>query len=601
MPVVGGNTNENVIGMGRSGYTKDPIARYAASFQECVNDILNEGQINLFTEPTKAFSLTSTNETMKDFFLKEAFDPEDFSAMALDESDAAEMIEDQEAMMEALYDNNRKQILSEYAAMNNYNPMLGMSFPLHKFILMNNIFDKGAIPKVVAKEPKFTISMETRWLVTPEGEEIDMWKEQWKMRGAIDSTAPIVEVELALPETGSTSILEKIGYTDSDNLSIETHISAVKMKVYLDKGDVNPETGEVATTAGEVDCWIPVNMNFVPSYGEYDRTMTERVTITTRDKTDPTKTVEVEDVLMGYTQKNRFVITSSTGNVSDVRLSTRIDTSSAMIRTCSVKWSVRTDIIEIPNAIPINVPISPEEIKDVGALYNVNQLTKVLSLMKTALGNYKDDKIKDHLDESFLTMDPDAKIATAFDFAPQGNYAFDYIEWRHKTFMDFVDANVTVLLQYLNDPNMTVTVFGSPELIRRITPTEWTYQSPSSIGPVELNFVKTIATSDKRVYQFIGSDKLRGNTNFIIILSPRNSERIMYRIYDYQMYVSNEIRNMQNYALPAIHAFERWKFVEYQPVQGRIKIVHPMGLVDMPTNDDPIGKSFRSDLNLLQY
>ena len=542
--------------------------------------------------------------------MRDAFDENEIKALAMNEQDAAELIDDQIAMMEALYDNDREVILNEYSAMNSYNPVLGMSFPLHKNILMNNIFDKGAIPKVVAREPKFTISMETRYLVTPEGEEIDMYKEQWKMKGAIDSTAPLKEVELTLPETGATNILEEIDYTDQDNLSIETHISAVQMSVYLEVGDINPETGEAATTAGNVDCWIPVRMNFVPSYGEYDRTMTERVKITAKSKTtdntqtppvDKIETVDIEDVLMGYTQKNRFVITSTTGKVKKVKLSARVDTSSAMIKTCSVKWSVRTDIIEIPNAIPINVPISPEEVKDIGASYNVNQLTKVLSLMKTALGNYKDDKIKDHLDESFQTMDPEAKLATAFDFAPQGNYAFDYIEWRHKTFMDFVDANVTVLLQYLNDPNMTVTVFGSPELIRRITPTEWTYQSPPSIGPVELNFVKTIATSDKRVYQFIGSDKLRGNDNFIVILSPRNSERIMYRIYDYQMYVSNEIRNMQNYALPTIHAFERWKFVEYQPVQGRIKIVHPMGLLNVPTNDDPIGKSFRSDLNLLQY
>ena len=44
------------------------------------------------------------------------------------------------------------------------------------------------------------------------------------------------------------------------------------------------------------------------------------------------------------------------------------------------------------------------------------------------------------------------------------------------------------------------------------------------------------------------------------------------------MYMSNEIRNADNPALPAIHAFERWKFTEFQPVQGRIKIVNPSGL-----------------------
>ena len=41
---------------------------------------------------------------------------------------------------------------------------------------------------------------------------------------------------------------------------------------------------------------------------------------------------------------------------------------------------------------------------------------------------------------------------------------------------------------------------------------------------------------------------------------------------------NNEIRNADNPALPAIHSFERWKFVEYTPVQGRIKILNPSGI-----------------------
>ena len=73
---------------------------------------------------------------------------------------------------------------------------------------------------------------------------------------------------------------------------------------------------------------------------------------------------------------------------------------------------------------------------------------------------------------------------------------------------------------------------------------------------------------------------MRNSDELIVILCPHGSQRIIYRIYDYQMYVSNEIRNANNPALPAIHAFERWKFMEYQPVQGRIRILHQDGLTD---------------------
>jgi hypothetical protein len=59
--------------------------------------------------------------------------------------------------------------------------------------------------------------------------------------------------------------------------------------------------------------------------------------------------------------------------------------------------------------------------------------------------------------------------------------------------------------------------------------------------------------------------------------------------------VSNEIRNAVNYALPAIHAFERFKFYEYQPVQARVKILNPTGLKTWVDNKDPMGQNAMND------
>lgn len=594
MPIVG--KAKSTVGMGR-GYANDPIKKFAAAYQECVNDVLNESGIDMFTEPTKALMIGNAKNALKNFFV------DGQSQMVADEVRAlgedAALVDDAEAMAEAQFDNDCAAIM-ENAYIGQYNPVIGMTFPIHKNILMNNIFDKGAIPKVVAKEPKFTISMETRTLVTPDGQEIDMWKEQYKMRDAIDSTAPFREVEISLPEAEDTDVVTAIGGVGDENLSIETYISAVHMTVYLATGDINPETNKPVESDGEVAVWVPTHLDFSPAYGEYDRTIMAGVSVTGRDAANKENVKVYKDVISGYMKKNKFALASMHGLIDSVRLNARFDTSSAMFKTCSVTWSVRTDMVEIPTANPINVPVSPEEVKDIGALYNINQLSKIMSLIRLVLANYKDDKIKQHLDQSFVTMPEENKFATTFDFAPRANYALDHVEWRYKTFMDYFDSVVTGLMQVLNDPNMTISIFGAPDLIRKITPTEYTYSTPSNVGPIDLDFCKTVVTSDKRVYQFVSSDKLRGNSNLIIILCPRNSERIIYRIYDYQMYISNEIRNYQNPALPAIHAFERWKFVEYQPVQGRIKILNPTGLTNIAPNDDPIGAQSYSDFNLMK-
>lgn len=596
MPIVGERQTST---LGR-GYAKDPLNAYVKEFKDVAANILQESGVQFFGEAAKAVMMESSNDALMNFFVENSADVANMTA---------EEIEDHETMMKEQYLNDRAAVL-EYANVGAYNPVIGMTFPLHKNILMNNVFDKGAIPKTIAKSPKFTLTMETRTLVTPEGEEIDMWKEQNKMMDAIDSTAPFKDCPVALPENETTDLLATWFNTTrgDDNLSIETYISKVLVKGYAKTGDAIVTFTPGAATAdakfvdgvaeadGEAYVWKDVNVRFTMAYGEYDRQVMEKVAVTVAADASTNKTVT--GVISGYMKDNMFLIQCSSADIAAVNISARIDTSTAMLKTCQVKWKATTTAYEIPEAIPINTPVSPEEVKDINAMYNVNQLTKIMSMFKTVMGNYKDDKIKANLDRSFLTMPESQKLARAYDMAPREGYYGDHIEWRQKTFMDALDTYVTNLLQVLNDPNMTITVVGRPDIIRKITPTEYTYQTPSSIGPVELDFTKTVCTSDKRTYSFISSDKLRGTNDLIVILCPRNTERIIYMIYDYQMYVSNEIRNAANYALPAIHAFERWKFVEYQPVQARIKVLNPSGLRDHAVNEDPITKSAMNDFGV---
>ena len=520
---------------------------------------------------------------MKNFFIEQSYDPNGMTATEINEH-----VND----MSELYENDREAVL-EHVSGADMNPIIGMTFPLHKFILMNMVFDKGAIPKVVAASPKFTIGMEYRILVDTEGNELDMFYQQNEMTDAIEATAPAITFDVALPMLDTQEIVHEQlgGLAGVDHLHIDTMVSAVKVTgVYFEEGDILPDPvtgyveigGELATTetAGTYDIWVRVRAPFNPVYGDIERGMMQPVSYRYKvlNNAGEVEIAEVKGILSGSMNNDRLNIVDLKGVFNEVRVTSRLDTSNARHTTCSVKWKEKTDIVEIGPAIPINTTISPEEVKDIAALYNVNQVTKIMSLYKTVMGNYKDDKIKRSLDESFKTMDSRSKLYTQFDYAPRESYTGDHIAWRRATFFDFFDTQITQLLQVLNDPNVVVTVFGAPDIVRKITPVEYTYQSPASIGPVDIDYKKTVCTSDKRVYQFIGSDKLRNTTELIIILCPHGSDRIIYRIYDYQMYLSNEIRNADNPSLPSIHAFERFKFVEYQPVQGRINILHPSGL-----------------------
>lgn len=583
MPI-GGTRPNNIAG---SSYKKDPLYSFAKAFCETASYILNEDGCDIFEEPTKVMRRKSTKDTMKRFFVEDTVDTNNTE---MDPED----IEDIEEQMEEQFENDCFAMF-EHAPLTEYNPVVGMALPIHKLILMNNVFDKGGIQKVTAVQPKFTISLERRILVTPEGEELDMFLDQNKMTAAIDATNPTKEFVLDLPQTeDDNDILTELGGSSLDSLGIDTYISAVKIEnVVIEKGDIKPNAegyiekgGEIADEESTEDVWFRTNIRFTPNYGgpnHFERTVMQPLTIRCKMENDTGEItpVEIKEAISGSMNKNKFNISSTYGKIVSVKLSARLDTSNAMMETCQVKWKVDTDLVEIPTSIPINTTISPREVKDLAAMYNVNQLTKLMGMFKNAMSNYKDDHIKMELDKSYSRMDERTSFYGKFDFAPRDGYALDHVEWRHKTFMDYLDGYVTKMLQVLNDPNMTVTIFGDPEIVRKITPKDYSYQAPANIGPVTLDYTQTIVNStDKRVYNFIGSDKMRGTNQLMVLLNPRNTERIIYRIYDYQLYISNEIRNIANPALPAIHAYEDWTFVEYQPVQGRIAILNPSGLVE---------------------
>ena len=563
-------------------YTKDPMTNYVQSFAEFSKNLLNESGIDIFEEPKKVLRRPATKEALKEFFCSNFIDENKNDPFMNDPG----YLEDQYAMMEQQFENDVEAVF-EHADMGDYNPVIGMTFPVHKNILMNMVFDKGAIQKVVAEGPKFTMSMEKRILVDTNGNEIDMFLDQNKMTPAIDASNPVYDIELTLPEMGTTNVLAACGGTKLDNLSIKTHITGIQIeKCYIAEGDFMPDAngfirknGPIATAAdaGEfTDVWFPVDIKFQPGYNQYERSFNAPIELVVRE--DATKNIKIVDSLAGTMDKNTFTVICAAGNVKKVMLSAELDTANHALDTCSVKWKVDTKLIEIPNAIPLSVTISPEEVKDLAALYQVNQLTKIMSLMKTTLANYKDDKIKQYLDESYDRLDDRSRGYMEFDYAPPTGYALDPLTWRHSMFFDAFDTEITRMLQVLNDPNMVITVFGDPDLIRKITPTSYSYTTPANVGPVELDYKRTVVTSDKRVYQFIGSDKLRTANDLIILLMPHNSNRVTYRLYDFQMYVSNEIRNFQNPALPAVTAFERYLIDEYQPVQSRCRVLNRSGL-----------------------
>ena len=589
MPSVGERKNPNM-----GNLTKDPMYAYAAAFCETQESIMKEANVDYALEPVKATAFPQAVDALKRFYTEN-------SVIGDKEHMSSEEYQDQIDMMNEAFTNDL-QAVRENAVMGmaNFNPMLGLSLPMHKYLMLNCVFAQ-AVPRYVAKAPAWTETMETRFLVTPEGKRIDIANQQNQIFGAWKETNKPIEVPLALPEMGTTDILNTYFHISrqSHNLSTATCISAVAIEDYAKTGDtvLTVADGQVTESVAESDgvavVWKPFKAEFNPGYGEANRVIVKPVDIVVTGADGVTQEA-FHDTLYASQKDNMFEINSG-GRIKAVKMKARYDASSRMLKTNRVEWSERTTYVQIPENDGITIPVTPEEVKDIGALYGINQVTKYMSMIKDVLENVKDDDIREQLDDSMLRLDDDHKLAKTIDFAPREGYYSDHLEWLQKTFMNTLDQFVTGLLTVLRDPNMQICIIGRPSIIRQITPVEYTYSTPSSVGPVELSFKKTVVTSDKRVYNFISSDKLFGSDNLIVLLIPKNTNRIVYRLYDYQMYISNEIRDAENPALPALTAFQRYKFFEYQPVQGRLFVANPTGLREHLPNVNPVDGMYNNN------
>ena len=118
-----------------SNFRKDPLYAYAQSLSEVCNLILREDHVDLFDEPKKLYKNPLAKQSMKKFFTENMFDT---TNPLYDSVEYEQMQEDAEIQ----FDNDVEGVY-ESAAPQEYTPIVGMALPIHKLILMNNVYDKG--------------------------------------------------------------------------------------------------------------------------------------------------------------------------------------------------------------------------------------------------------------------------------------------------------------------------------------------------------------------------------------------------------------------------------------------------------------------------
>jgi hypothetical protein len=568
--------NNDIAGM---SYKKDKLYKYAEQTNELRTAIKEETGLDIFTTPGGISNdrYAVARNQLKDFFVQESYDPD--LVTTLDEQSA--VMDDMGALFENMMDAMETTVgspiqtnLNESVALNTLNPIIAMSPMIYKDILINNIF-QSAIDTAVAVSPIVPIRHEHRYLVSVDGtKKIDISKQQHMIKSFMDETAPFKEIVITLPENGSVDIIAALNGNNSDSLSTASYIS----KIVIDKtaAPVEPAT-EIETVERLCDFrLLPQGFNTTSA----QRYLIQDVLLPYLDaQGNP-----VADTMTVTMNNNKLTAMSSMGKIRSITFKARLDTSTAMLKTCTTAWEHENTQIGIDDGMPLATTVNPSELKDIAALFNIDQLTKVMSIFRDTMANYKDSHIYEYLVDSYNRMPDDfgGKFSGKFDFADIAGYHVQNPEsWRHEAFMPILDSYISDALQHLRDPNISVTILGRPDLIRKIEPSKYEYQSPKNIGAIPLEFNRTVTTNHGRQYNFNSSMKINYDTanrnKFRVVFNPTSSERFIYRLYNYQLVISNEIKAQENLALPSVYAFERFKVTEWQPVQGEILAVNPSG------------------------
>ena len=162
-------------------YSQEPIYAAAKQYANVIKSIKSEAGRDIFRETATCLADDYAREALKEFYMKDTFDAND--PMYRDNIEAQN-----EAYDDAqLYFENYVDCVNENQSINSQNPVIAMTPPVFKDILMNNIWNQGIIPKMVTDTPDITIEREIRWMITPEGERFDMFRQQYKISKALEA------------------------------------------------------------------------------------------------------------------------------------------------------------------------------------------------------------------------------------------------------------------------------------------------------------------------------------------------------------------------------------------------------------------------------
>lgn len=558
---------------------KSKVLNYSSKSKELAENFIKlDEEVMSSTGLSLAKNITALQDPTvynicKRAFIENCYDPEDFD-------NDPDKIRNFTESMEIKFDNNIRAMfdtLVESAGTNgsigvtNLNAIIGLSLPLSKDILMNNMF-ANTLPTMVAESKIINKQFEVRRLIdSVTGKVVDLYSQQNEIFDLLYKSNPLKVLTINAGQT--IDAVQSLSLGQNENIN-NVKVSHVTVNIDLKEGDILPD-GTVVESDETRDVKIPLGgIQLNQTYN------------------DPTLTKDIE-----FNGRNlgKFVVTRRANEITLLAQNDKIknvdvilvkDNSVLSTTPPRVEWEIKNQQISIDNEVHVATSYSPETAYDHKTLHNVDLLATIVESTRTVLEDYKDAYIIESLNADFERMHPSQKVKTEFDFAARNGYHGSIQQWIDESFKFTLDDTIDGLFRIINDPNAEVLIYGKPSLITKIMPKNDNGRISNFRNGKEsqnIEFAKTTYSTANRRVSYISSQKLQSkrdgssNNEFILLLNPTN-ERTMYKLVEYQTYLGSEIKPAASAHLPTITAFDRFEFIKFEGVQGRIGILNPSGI-----------------------
>lgn len=281
-----------------------------------------------------------------------------------------------------------------------------------------------------------------------------------------------------------------------------------------------------------------------------------------------------EDTVFGHVDlvHGKLELLSVKGNAAAVKIRGYVS-SEQHTTSVQVQLDIARKDIQIGTAAHIEGQVPIEAAQDMQAMYDIDGAAMITEIMTNLNAQKVDLDIIEFLEKTHQSHG--AQFTKTFDVYPSSQYAMDPDQWL-KGLRRTIDWVATSIKNQFKSYDSYFVIVGNPLDVDLIPNVEWTFRNiDGEVNGIDVQY-SLGAVRGSNHYRVVASDLIPQGELTILGVPTRNDYKSVV-FYPYAFNVTSNYLNTRNAAVPSIMMTRRYTLEEFQPMIGKVKVLHNDG------------------------